>query len=250
MFSTTHKIKEYLTPSFKKRKISGEGVLDEEEKTPYELLENTFQEEEGHEEEKDIPHESSSYHFQLKMFQNGDAPIAYKENFVNGKANPFDLTYKIMQKREQALRPDKNHRVLECHHRVRESKNYKGLSLEKSPEGKWVIKDNMNNQLFEPEAGVPYIFVTMPSGTIRISTRGENGHVTLSGIARYVRYAGEVIFDKNQKIVLWNNASYSYSPSPFLAFQANFQEGTRFFSKKIDRNDPELEIAPAFLKKH
>jgi hypothetical protein len=184
--------------------------------------------------------------FQLKSFQNGDVPIAYKENFVDGKPAPTDVTYKIMSKREQTLRPNKSSSILEDGYLVREDKNYQGLSLEKSPAGKWFIKDNMNNQLFEPEAGVPYIFVTMPSGKIRVSTRGKDGHVSLSGTARYVKYAGEVVFDKDQKIASWNNASYSYFPAPFLAFQANFQEGAHRFHKRVDRNDPVSQIAPIF----
>jgi hypothetical protein len=138
--------------------------------------------------------------------------------------------------------------VLEDKPQAQEAENYLGLLLEKSADGKWFIKDNVSQQLFEPEPGVAYIFVTMPSGAIRISTRNENGHVSLSGLSCYIKYAGEVSFDKNQKIISWNNASYSYSPPPFLAFQSNFQEGTRFFSKKIDRNDPQLEAAPIFSR--
>ncbi|MCE3238578.1 MAG: hypothetical protein K0R24_1559 [Gammaproteobacteria bacterium] len=204
-------------------------------------------EEEKRQKEKDR-HQSSNNNFRLKKFRNGDMAIAYKENFVDGKARPSDLIYKIMQKRKQDSRQSKKHRILEGN-QAQEAENYQGLLLEKSFDERWFIKNNVSNQLSEPEPDISYIFVTMPSGTIRISTRNQDGHISLSGFSQYVKYAGEVIFSKNQKIISWNNASYSYSPPPFLAFQSNFQEGTRFFSKKVDRNDPQLEAAPIFSKK-
>jgi hypothetical protein len=206
------------------------------------------QKQETKEEIKDLP-QSSGDNFQLKRFRDGDLAIAYKENFVDGKARPSDLIYKIMQQREKNSRRIKKRRVLEGKPPLQEAESYEGLLLEKSGDGKWFIKDSVSHQLFKPEPTISYIFVTMPSGAIRISTRDQNGHVSLSGLSRYVKYAGEVSFDKNQKIISWNNASYSYCPPPFLAFQSNFQEGNRFFSKKIDRNDLQLEGAPIFLRK-
>jgi hypothetical protein len=231
---STKKIREILTASLGKIKTLPEEKQEEKE--------------DAKEETKD-PHQSSANNFQLKRFRNGDVAIAYKENFVNGKAKPSDLIYKIMQKREQEQRRIKKRRLLEDSSQVQEAENYQGLLLEKSADDKWFIKDNVSHQLFEPEPDMFYIFVTMPSGAIRISTRNQNGHVSLSGLSRYIKYAGEVSFDKNQKIISWNNASYSYSPPSFLAFQANFQESNRFFSKRIDRNDPRLETSLVFSKK-
>jgi hypothetical protein len=230
MLSTTQKINQLIASPVKKKKRT---LL--EEKHPEENRKNSG----------GLPNES----FQSKMFRKDDVPIAYKENFIDGNPRETDVTYKIIKKREQALyQEDTKSRMIRRSSRVHEVKKYDGLSLEKSPEGKWFIKDNMNNQLFEPEADMSYIFVTMPNDTIRISTRGKHGHVSLSGFARYVKYAGEVTFDKYQRITSWNNASYSYIPPPFLAFQANFQEDTRRFHKVVDRNDPVLQVSPIFSR--
>jgi hypothetical protein len=49
----------------------------------------------------------------------------------------------------------------------------------------------------KPKENTKYVFVTMKDGTVRVSTKSENGdsaHFRLSGHAAYVRCAGELYF--------------------------------------------------------
>ena len=145
----------------------------------------------------------------LKKFEDGTEAISYKEGFINGEppTSGCCLTnYHIIYRRLKANIP--------AH------ENYKGLVLQKSSTGKWLIYDPISNSVISPIQNTIYCFVTMPDKTIRIAACAQGVHSLISNLAPYVRYAGEIQFDDQQNIKTWNNKSGSYQSEASLSHQA------------------------------
>lgn len=184
--------------------------------------------------------------FQIKRFADGTIPITYKEGQVNGKSSPNSIIHKIMERRARQQKTSAYQgllaKVVEKSQAVKD-KTYTGFSLIKLPAElpknrwtSWAIYDGKSGKTFIPTASQIYIFVTMADNTIRVAD-SSFGHARLSDCASHIRYAGEVIFDNQQRIASWNNQSGGYCPSPYLAHQAGLGDGLARFEAKYDRND-------------
>jgi hypothetical protein len=146
-------------------------------------------------------------------FRDGSIPIFYKEG------NPVVL--KIIKMRELYLEPDANSLFLEDGY-LPVLPSYAGLRLVALPNNKWAIKDGITNKLMDPEPDKSYAFVTMPDKSIRIMPAGEKMHLLASNMSPAVRFAGNVIFNKQQEITSYNGLSGAFRPSDDLAHQAGF----------------------------
>jgi hypothetical protein len=152
-----------------------------------------------------------------KLFDDGATAISYKEGFHNGQP-PTDgccmANYQIIHKR---LKQGVQHKD-----------KYSGLTLQKSSANKWVIYDALSQTTVIPDPNMTYNFVTMPDKSIRVAESAQGAHSLLSGLAPYIRYAGEIKFDEHQHIKFWSNKSGSYKPSAFFSYQAGFEAAERF----------------------
>lgn len=176
----------------------------------------------------------------IKKFIDGATPVAYKEGNVNGQKGN-NVIHRIIAKRYKENNSIYINEVSQ--------NEYNGLSLVKK-NNQWYIYDYQTKNYFKPDSYRKYVFVTMPDKTIRVALDGSSSsvHSLLANNAPYVRYAGEVVFDENQRIHSWNNQSGSYCPPPVLAFQAEFNDGIARFVAKYDRNDPDKQLEQTFTK--
>jgi hypothetical protein len=182
--------------------------------------------------------------FVIKRFADGETPICYKEGNIDGLAPTASCSVvnrKIMERREKALKNsdgyDSSSMVLEENDLFDSPTPYTGLLLVELSGKRWAIYDSVSQNTSQPVPAQTYAFVTMPDHSIRITLAIKSAHIQLSGISRYIRYAGEVKFDKQQKIASWNNQSGGYYPPSFLASQAGFGDGLSRFKGTHDRND-------------
>ncbi|WP_194720752.1 hypothetical protein [Noviherbaspirillum malthae] len=88
-------------------------------------------------------------------------------------------------------------------------------TLIRQPGGACLLEDARTRNTAPPVDGRKYIFVTMPDSTVRVCPQasGGNGHAQVSGYAPYVKYAGEVIFEKGKEVSA-TRQSGTYLPPP------------------------------------
>lgn len=124
---------------------------------------------------------------------------------------------------------------------LREHINYSLLYQNENCEWRIINKDNSE----EIPVG-NYIFVRTLTGFMRISPNAYS-HSTLADYKKDVAYAGEILFDKDGKLVMWNNRSGTYQPDAVFFKQAKLPP--ECFVPEISRQLKSERLIPASILK-